>query len=160
MIGIDTFSWYKLLRLQNEGWKPLISDVVKKSDFFITHEVKIELEHRFPEDNDLFEWVTTLPKLEFDKQDYKKKGFDAADASLLEYNRIKGFTIITEDFSMIDEGISGQMKIIQLADFFGLLVRSNFIDKSEFYHLIKKLRKMRNITKRKEKWLMDLRTSK
>ena len=60
---------------------------------------------------------------------------------------------------MINEGISGQMKIIQLADFFGLLLRSNFIDKREFYHLIKKLRKMRNITKRKEKWLMDLRTS-
>lgn len=156
MFGIDTFSWYKLITLYEEPWRPLITEIIKTGDFFITHEVKKELEYRFSNYNDLIELVTIFPRLKIDFHWYDQKGFDPADASLIEYCK-KGYIIITEDQPMLAEGITEKQNIIQLADYFGLLLLLHFLSKKEYFHLIKKLRDMKNITKKKEKNLLNLR---
>jgi uncharacterized protein YaiI (UPF0178 family) len=98
-----------------------------------------------------------LPRIEFDSTKYIKRGFDPADASLIEYHKKEDYLIITEDHPMLDEGIKEDRKIIQLVDYFALLMLEGFLNKREFYHLIKKFRKMKNITNRKEKEILGLR---
>ena len=157
MIGVDTFSWGKLILLKKEKWNDLISEIILKSDFFITHEVKKEFEHFFPDEIDLLNFVTVLAKMEIDYNASFIKGFDEADASLLEYSKSGDFMLITEDHLMINENISGGNQIIQLVDFFGILFEQEFISGKELYHLTKRLRKMTNITKKKEKEILNLR---
>ncbi len=157
MIGIDTFSWYKLIYLYNNDWKNLIEELLKKGDFFITHEVKKELEYRFPNYNFLLEYITILPKLKGPFLKYLERGFDEADSSLLAYAEEKKSAIITEDHPMIAEGITEKQNIFQLAHYFGILMKVGFITPNEFYKLMKLLRKMRNISKKKGKELDKLR---
>ena len=159
MIGIDTYSWYKLLLLLNEGWKDLIEEVLQSGQFFVTNEVKKEVEFRFKDQSHILRLVTILPLIDIDYDSYSKKGFDEADASLLEYNQRNGYLILTEDQAMIAEGVTENKTIIQLADFFGLLMRDGYVEAKEFYHIVKRLRKMRNITKKKEKELLEFRNS-
>ncbi len=159
MIGIDTFSWSKLLLLRDEGWEDLIHEILRKGTFFITHEVRKELEYRFPYEKKIFEYVTILPTLDIEFQNYLIRGYDSADASLLEYASKKGYRIITEDVLMLMDCVVEKQNVIQLADFFGTLLKQGFISSRELYQLIKKLRKMKNITKRKEKELMSLKFS-
>ena len=157
MYGIDTFSWGKLIYLKNNNYEGLILEIIKKGNFFITHEVNEEFEYRFANEINLLNYITLYPQIEIDFKKYKWSGFDAADASLLEYNKIEANIIITEDHLMLAESITNRRNIIQLADYFGLLLEKEFLDRREFYHIIKLLRKLRNITERKEKELMDLR---
>lgn len=157
MLGIDTFSWGKLLLLKSNQYEPLILEIIKKGNIFITQEVKIEYEYRFPNELSLLKYITLFPKIEIDFKSYQLKGFDPADASLLEYSKNEANIIITEDQLMLNESISNKRNIIQLADYFGSLYETDFLVKREFYHIIKKLRNLRNITKKKEKELLDLR---
>lgn len=157
MIGIDTFSWGKLIFLKNKGWDQLIMEIIKKGSFFTTFEVKFEFEHRFPDYLFLLDYVTLYPKIDIDFGYYLSLGFDPADASLLEYNKKENNIIITEDHLMLDESISSGKNVIQLADYFGALFEEGFIKNREFYHLIRFLKKYKNITNKKEKELLDLR---
>ena len=63
MIGVDTFSWYKLIRLRDEGWSELMIEILKTGAFFITHEVRREIEHHFPSEKRVFEFVIVLKTL-------------------------------------------------------------------------------------------------
>ncbi|OLS19223.1 MAG: hypothetical protein HeimC3_46540 [Candidatus Heimdallarchaeota archaeon LC_3] len=159
MIGIDTFSWFKLIELFSLDWKNLIYEIISKNPIFITHDVKEELDYRFSDETDLFKFISVFPRLNISFQKYLDKGFDNADASLLEYAEIKDYFVITEDHSMLQEGITSRIDIIQLAEFFSVLLTRDIITKKEYYHLIKFLRKMKNITKKKEKGLLRLRSS-
>ncbi len=156
MIGIDTYQWHKLFILRKEGWEDLINEILEKSDIFITHEIRKELEYRFPSEINVFEWLKILPIRNIKFSQFISKGFDLADASLLEYALIDGYKIITEDHPMLMEGVTLKQNILQLADFFGILMKLGFITKKELYHLIKILRKMKNITKKKESELLSL----
>ncbi|MHA1168207.1 MAG: hypothetical protein ACTSP4_06495 [Candidatus Hodarchaeales archaeon] len=156
MIGIDTFSCYKILRLQKEGWFDILSEILENEDFFITYDVRKELEYRFPSEMACFEKFIVLPRLNKKYDEYLARGFDPADASLLEYMEVKGLTLVTEDHPMLNEGITLKKNVIQLADFFGLIAIQGFISYNELYHLVKYLRKLKNITKRKEKELLNL----
>ncbi len=156
MIGIDTFSWYKLLRLCDTGWKDVITEILEAGNFFITYDVRDELEYRFSEEKHYFQKVATLPRLNKSFNDYISRGYDTADASLLEYVEIKGYAVITEDQPMLNEGITKKLDLIQLADFFGSLMLQGVITRRELYHLVKFLRKIKNITKRKAEELLEL----
>jgi len=156
MIGIDTFSWYKILQLREEGWEEILSEILEESNFFITYDVKEELNYRFPEELTIFHKVATLPRLNKSFNDYLEKGFDPADASLLEYMEIKEYTIVTEDHPFISEGITQKRNVIQLADLFGILTIQGVLTHRELYHLVKFLRRIKNITKEKEKELLQL----
>lgn len=155
MIGIDTYSWHKLFKLRKEGWIDLIDEILEKSAIFITHEVKKELEYWFPGEKNIFKWFTILPIRNVQFSHFILKGFDPADASLLEYALLEGYQIITEDHPMLMEGVTLRQNIIQLADFFGILTKLGFITKKELYQLVKMLRKMKNITKKKESELLN-----
>jgi len=143
--------------LRAEGWKDLIDEILEKSNIFITHEVKKELEYRFPEEKEIIDLLTILPARNVDFKSLLSKGFDPADASLLEYMLIDGYRIITEDHPMLMEGVTSKRNILQLADFFGILMKLGFISRRELYHLVKRMRKMKNITKKKELELLNLR---
>jgi len=159
MIGIDTYSWYKLIHLYQDGWQNLITRILSTGNLFITHEVKKELVFRFSENSHLFDMVTLLPAIQFDYRLYEKLGFDQADASLLEYSKREGHIIITEDQLMIAEATSLKENIIQLVNYFGRLFRSGSISSKELYHIVRRLREMRNITEKKEKYMLNLRSA-
>ncbi len=155
MIGIDTFSWGKLIKLRNEKWKDIVDEMIEETQFFITNSVKKEFEFRFPTELELLLKVAILPDIKHEK--YRKwiiKGFDEADATLLEYSDLKEYRLITEDIPMLNEGITNKKNIIHLIDFFKELYYIDFITKTEFYQLIKTFREWKNITLKKEKLLM------
>jgi hypothetical protein len=154
MIGIDTLSLGKIFYLLETPWKPLIEEIIRKIDIFITSEVKKELLHRYKKFFPYIQQFKIFPTRNISLQSYLDKEFDSADASLLEYSELLGHIIITEDNEMLLEGISDKNNIIQLVDFLFKLHVEKFITKREMYHLIKYLRKTRNITKRKEKKLL------
>ncbi|MHA2364590.1 MAG: hypothetical protein ACXAC7_11590, partial [Candidatus Hodarchaeales archaeon] len=122
MIGIDTFSWGKLIRLrQIKEWKLLINEIIKKIDWFITTEGKKEFDYWFPSELDIIETGTILPVLDIKYHYYLEQGYDANDASLLEYLDLRNYRIITEDRPMLLEGVTGKRNIIYLVDFFAEL---------------------------------------
>ena len=156
MIGIDTFSWGKIIRLRKNGWNDFIIEMLKEGNFFITHEVKKEYEHFYKDQSDLLEYIDILPTLNQRIEFYTLQNFDLADATLLEYTDIKKHRICTEDKPMLIEGTTSKHNIIQLADLFGEFYRNDFISAREFYQLIKILKKWKNISKKKEKQLKEL----
>ncbi|OLS22117.1 MAG: hypothetical protein HeimC3_32590 [Candidatus Heimdallarchaeota archaeon LC_3] len=156
MFGIDTFSWYKIIHLHSNGWNVLLEEILNITSIFITYEVQKELNYRFPGHEEIFTLVTILPKLDEQFKTFTLKDFDEADASLLSFSHKEGFIIITEDHPMLNEGITDKKNIIQLADFFAQLYIDNFLTRREFHKLIRSLKKMKNISKRKEKDLIKL----
>ena len=124
----------------------------------MTYEVKKEFEYRFTNEKEMLNYITLYPKIEIDYKNYSLLGFDPADASLLEYSKNEVNVIITEDQLMLDHSIANKTNIIQLADYFGLLFEKEFLNRREYYHIIKRLRKLRNITLKKEKELLYLRS--
>lgn len=157
MIGIDTFSWFKIFNLFNSGWKIILTEIIENLPIFITHEVKKEFMYRFKDNMYILEKLTILPTLNNNFQYYLSKGFDPADASLLEYSHNKENLIVTEDHLMLEEGVTNRNNILHLGEFFGILFLNNHITRKELYHLIKTLRKIKNITIKKEKELLKLR---
>jgi hypothetical protein len=156
MIGIDTYSWYKIVHLYSNGWNVLLKEILDISSIFITYEVQKELNYRFPNHQEIFKHVAILPKFEDQFRSFLLKNFDEADASLLSFSHKEGFVIVTEDHPMLNEGITDKKNIIQLADFFTQLFRDGFLERSEFHKLIKLLKKMKNISKKKERILISL----
>jgi rRNA-processing protein FCF1 len=159
MFGVDTFSWFYLIQLRDNGFADLITRVMDKKVFMITHDVRIELNHRFPNEDTFFRKVTILPRLNKSFTKFIKQGFDEADASLLEYGEISGYVIITEDQPMLLENIlDGKLRIIHLADYFGLLMLEKEISPRELFQVIKALRKWGVISKPKAKRILRLRS--
>lgn len=154
MIGIDTYVWNKIIRLQNTEWKELVTNILQEGDFFVTHEVKEEFLHFHPNHSHLLRFVTIVPTLNDRLQYYIELGFDSADASLLEYSELKGYQIMTEDHPMLSLGVFSRKDIFQMSDFFGFLYESGFIASKELYKLTKLLRKWRNITRKKCHYLV------
>ena len=152
MIGVDTFSWQKLIRLYDTQWKDLVSSIIKEFDLFITVEGRKEFERRFPAHLFLLDGLTIVPILNEVFDTYIRRGFDATDASLLEYADIKKARIITEDKLMLLEGTTKRRNVVQLIDFFYELFKSGgSLTKHEFRQLLRTFRDWRNITKRKER---------
>ena len=58
MIGIDTYSWYKLITLYESDWKDLVTKFLITYKVFITHEVKVEFMYRFPMYENLIKLIT------------------------------------------------------------------------------------------------------
>ncbi len=154
MIGIDTCSWSKIILLINQGWKELIEECLENIQFFITRPVERELLYFYPDYTNLWGKGAILPKLNRNIEYYLNKGFDEADASLLEYAEMSQYQLITEDGGMLAENIVGESRIIQLSDFFQRLEELDLINRTEYYHLIRWMGKNQNITKRKEKFLL------
>ena len=82
------------------------------------------------------------------------RGFDPADSSLLKYVEIKGCRLISDDHPMILKGVTTKKNVFQLVDYFAELLTVGFVTKREFYHLVKILRGMKNISKKKESRLL------
>lgn len=153
MIGIDTFSWNKLLMLYHSEWKNTIDEIINKTEIFITVEGKIEFEYRFPDDLNLLNRITIYPVLNTDIFAKYNKIYDLTDASLLEYSENKGYRIITEDRPLLQEGITEKKNIIQLIDFFyELYLKDNFFSKKEIITLIDFFRNWKNIKDKKAKF--------
>ena len=151
MIGIDTFSWGKLIRLYKmKKWKEPIEEIIKETDWFITIEGKKEFEHFYKNDIELLDYGTILPVLGTKIPNYEKKGFDSNDASLLEYAAEKDYRIITEDRPMLLEGVTEKKNIVFLIDFFSELTEKyEYFSTRELYQLLKLFRKWRNIKEEK-----------
>ena len=151
MIGIDTFSWGKLIRLQKiKKWKEPKEGIIKEVDWFITIEVKKEFEHFYKDNLDLLDYGTILPVLGIKITNYEKKGYDLNDSSLLEYADEKSYRIITEDRPMLLEGVTEKKNIIFLIDFFSELTEKyEYFTTRELYQLLKLFRKWRNIKEEK-----------
>jgi len=159
MFGVDTLSWFYIIRLRDNGFNELITRVMERKEFMITHDVYKELIHRFPNEKAFFRNVTILPRLNkhFDK--FVRQGFDEADASLLEYGEFSSYAIITEDHPMLLENtLNGVLKVLHLADYFGLLLLEEMITPNELYQVIRIFRKWRIIPKQKAKRILRLRS--
>ena len=156
MYGIDTLSLGKLFKLTDTRFKTLIEELLTKLDLFITIEVKKEVKYRYSKFENYLELLTLRPVINKSLESYLNKGFDLADATLLEYSEIENFVIITEDNGMLVEGVTDKNNIIQLIDFLLRLYEFNLITKREIYHLAKYFRQKKNISKRKEKKLMNI----
>ena len=157
MIGIDTFSWQKLIRLSDEGWKDIIDHFIDTINIFTTTSGKKEFMYRFPDRIELLDRIIIFPHLHSEIfQEYLIK-FDEADASLLEYSSSKGYRIITEDRPMLEEGMMRNQNIVQLLDFFyELYAKYEFFSMNEIIKLIKIFRKWRNIKERKSRYYLNL----
>jgi len=155
MIGFDTISLGKIFDLLKTQWKTLLDELLGVLDIFITIEVRKELLHKYEDQLAFIESIKILPIRNISFQEYSTRGFDDADASLLEYSELDDIVIITEDNEMLLEGISEKNNIIQLIDLFLELFTKNLINSKEMYHLIKYFRKKRSITARKEKNALD-----
>jgi hypothetical protein len=149
MIGIDTFSWSKLFLLRDEYQTEIIDLCLDSIRFFITHEVEEELIHFHNDKQKIWKSGALLPRLNRSFQNYIQQGFDLADASLLEYSELPDYLIVTEDYPMLSLNISNRNNIIQLGDFFLLMLKLEVIDLKNFRELLKWLRKNRNLTKKK-----------
>jgi hypothetical protein len=153
MIGMDTFSWNKVILLRHSNWQKIIDEILGKIEIFITVEGKKEFEYRFPDELSLLDKITIFPVLNTDKFIEYSKKYDSTDASLLEYSEIKGYRIITEDRPLLEEGVTSKKNVIQLLDFFyELYVKDNFFTKREIRDLIDLFRQWKNVKEKKSSY--------
>ena len=62
MIGIDTFSWGKLIKLYKmKKWNEPIEKIIKETNWFVTVEGKKEFEHFYQNDLKLLDYGSILP---------------------------------------------------------------------------------------------------
>ena len=155
MIGIDTYSWGKLIKLKSmTNWDSIIDELLTKLDWFVTVEGKKEFQHFYPDQIQILDKGTILPVLNIRLKNFIEEGFDLNDASLLEYAILRNYRIITEDRPLIGEAIYNKVNIVFLIDFFLELTETNkYFSKREFYHLIKLFKKWKNIKKDKARKL-------
>ncbi len=153
-IIIDTFSWTKLFKLENNGWEKLVDIILDNISVLLTHEIKQELEYRHPNKTHYLKRTTLLPIIDIDFQYFEINGFDKADASIIKHCEKSNIPAVTEDHPMLTLGTVDKMDFIQLADFLYILNELDLITNNEFHKLLRILREMRNITKNKHKKLL------
>jgi len=159
MFGVDSFSWSYLLLLRDNGFPELITRIMDRKEFMITHDVHQELLHHYPNEEVFFRDVTIRPMLNKTFKKFLLQNFDEADASLFEYGELEGYPIITEDQPMLLENtINGTLKVLHLADYFGLLLLEGEITPNELYQVIRFFRGEKIISKKKAKRILRLRS--
>jgi hypothetical protein len=142
--------------LRSEGWIDIIDEMLRHYSFFITDFGKVEFLHRFPEESEILDRIAILPTLNTEVFERFSIKFDNTDASLIEYSEIKGYLIVTEDKVMLQEAYFDKRKIIQLIDFFVLLLGDGFLYYNEILKLAKIFRGWKNITNHKMKQIKRL----
>lgn len=154
-IMIDTFSWSKLFKLAMEGWDWILESLFEEFHVIITQEVKNEVLYRYPQRNQIIRKATILGQSNTDYTSLNKDGFDDADASLIISSREKGYPVITEDHPMIFQATLEGLHFMQLIDLFLILYQRNVLSVNDLRKLLRVLRRMRNITKKKEKGIQQ-----
>ena len=155
---IDTFSWKKLGILEN---KVNTLDMLYNSlNVCVTHEILKEIKHFRLLSCDITRTHILPTKINRMYQDSRSLGFDEAEASLISnIVETEEFFGVTEDRPLLSLGIRYGANIIQLIDLFQFLTAQNVITKNIFYKITKELRSLKNISKKKEKfvkkWLQD-----
>jgi rRNA-processing protein FCF1 len=156
---VDTFSWKKIDILKELS----LIDMDRAYDSLkicITHPVLTEISH-FNLKSCILEKTQILPHQ--DNKLYRDAlilGFDEADASLISCsNDEEEVYIVSEDRPLLTFGRSFGIKMVQLVDFMQVLTTLKVISKNNLYQINRKLREVKNISKRKEKsikdWLKD-----
>ncbi len=120
----------------------------------ITHEILKEIKHFRLTSCDITRTHILPAKLNRIYQDSISLGFDEADASLLS-NVVKTENNygITEDQPLILLGTRYGANIMQLIDLFQFLTSQEKITKNTLYKMTQELRNLRNISKKKEKYM-------
>ena len=154
MFGIDTMAWTKLFMLYDLDIGKPLTLLLSETQFFITKDVEKELYHYYPSKEKKWGSGAIFPRLSRSFQKYISKGFDEADASLLEYAEDPEHIIITEDGEMLAENVTKRNNIIHLIDMVKIYHEERLLSKREFREVLVWFRKKKNITKRKyEKFL-------
>ena len=150
-IFIDTYSWAKIDILVNASYIDL-NNFYQKFELCITHDVLKEVRYREIKSCQIENLHIYPIKNKRIYEDAIIQQFDEADASLLSNgSREKDSIIITEDKPLLELGHSYKFKIIQLIDYFKILTDMKLLTKNKLYQINKELRKLRNISKIKEK---------
>ncbi len=158
MIGVDTYSWRKILLLRDETkYSEGIMNLIYGVDLFLTRHGLEEFKYRFKKDTEILKHVTILPVLGGIRYKELVQEFDENDASLLEYCLIKGYRIVSEDRPMLMYGYHRRLNISPLIDFlFETGLKYDYFNKNEIYDLIRVFERWKNISKRKRKQLKKL----
>ena len=154
-IFIDTYSWAKIDVLVDASYVDL-NYFYQKFEICITHDVLKEIRYREIKSCQIQNLHVYPIKNKRIYEDAIIQRFDEADASLLSNGSRKGDTIIiTEDKPLLELGKSYRIEIIQLIDFFRILTKLNLFTKNTLFKINRELRKLRNISKNKEKEIKD-----
>ncbi|MHA1721404.1 MAG: hypothetical protein ACTSWX_12145 [Promethearchaeota archaeon] len=150
-IFIDTYSWAKIDFLVNSSFLDF-NILYRRFEICITHDILKEIQHREIK-SCILEEIHIFPiKNRRIYEDAITQQFDKADASLLSNGSRNGDPIlITEDHPLLELGKSYQFEIIQLIDFFKILTQFNILSKKKLFQINRELRRLRNISKNKEK---------
>ena len=154
---IDTCSWLKL-DLLNEENVFNSGQLYDWADIEITHQILRELEYY--DCRSLQREETKINPIGNQKifNEAIELNFDEADASILSSGtRSKEIALISEDGALLEYARIRSFFALQLIDLFRLFTQKNLIKPRELYHLTKELRKLKNITKKKEKEILERR---
>ena len=150
-IFIDTYSWAKIDILVDASYIDL-NCLYQKFELCSTHDVLEEIKYRKIKSCQIQNLQIYPIKNKRIYEDLIIQQFDKADASLLSIGSRKGDSIIvSEDKPLLELGKSYRIEIIQLIDFFKILTKSNLFTKNKLFKINRELRKLRNISKNKEK---------
>jgi len=152
---IDTCSWIKFDYLQD---KKIVDTGIlyQYADVAITHEVLAEIGY-FKVSSVKIDKTKILPiKNNEIYISAMKLMFDRADASILSNgSRDSSTLIVSEDRALLTYATIHRFTCVQLIDLFRILTETNLISRNKLLKLSNILRKLRNITKRKEKSIKE-----
>jgi len=150
-IFIDTYSWAKIDILVDASYIDL-NNLYQKFEICTTHDVLEEIQYREIKSCQIHNLQIYPIKNKRIYEDVIIQQFDKADASLLSFGSRKGDSIIvSEDKPLLELGKSYRIEIIQLIDFFRILTKLNLFTKNQLFKINRELRKLKNISKKKEK---------
>ncbi|MBD3227830.1 MAG: hypothetical protein GF329_06550 [Candidatus Lokiarchaeota archaeon] len=152
---IDTCTWLKLEMLNEDKlFDPL--KIYDWTEIEITHQVLKELEYY--DCKSIKKEKTKINPIE-NKWIYKDAlslNFDEADASILSFGRkSKSYIMVSEDGALLEYARINNFTALQLIDLFRICFQKGLIESRKLYHLVKYLRKKKNITKRKRKEILE-----
>ncbi|MHA1301337.1 MAG: hypothetical protein ACTSO9_18090 [Candidatus Helarchaeota archaeon] len=151
---IDTCTWLKLDILKEDRiFEP--DKIYNWANIGISHQVLKEIEHfnckSFKKEKTQ---INPIQNEEIYKKALKLE-FDEADASILSFGKKTGDSIIiSEDGTLLEYARINKFYALQLIDLFLLFTSMNFMKPRDLYHITKYLRKLKNITKKKEKEIL------
>lgn len=151
---IDTFSWKKLDIIEKQV--KILNLLYNAVNICVTHEILKEIKH-FRLTSCEISRVHILPtKSNRIYQDSKTLGFDEADASLISnITKNEEYIGVTEDQSLLSLGTRNGCNIMQLLDLFQFFTAQGKLPKNTLYKITQELRNLKNITKKKEKYMKE-----
>ncbi len=152
---IDTGTWLKLdLLKERKLFDP--AKLYEWATIKITHEVEEELVHF--QCNSWERTKTHIVPVEDQRiyNDAINANFDVADASILSLGKREDLDtfIISEDRPLLDYARMTGLIIGLLADFFQVCDAMEWLSHRELYRLVKALHSLKNITKKKVKYIL------